>query len=284
MSKVDIIITTYRNAGKLEICLNTVIERTKFVDYKIYLWANKPNSEIKQIIHDSIFIDNIKFQDHIEPIYNDNNDGSFSSNNNEAAAEGNSEYILFMNDDIEPLNESWLLNMKTVLDTDPKVGAVGALLFYPDRKTVQHCGVMFSSRTNSLPFHMFYRQPVSNFMTVPRYYQAVTAACMLVRRDDFEALGGFSTEFHYGFEDVAFCLDLRHKRDKKCVFQPGAQLIHHEGISGKFKQHPKIKENIKALRDNYGDKYFLDEQFYLSDANFMTYKPKAVAQNEDEEE
>jgi len=119
MAKVDIVTTTYRNVDKLKICLNSVIEKTKFVDYKWYVWANDPNGEVKQAIHDSMFIDDILFNDHIEPIYNDNNDGSFSSNNNEAAAEGDSEYILFMNDDIEPLNDAWLLNMTRILDTDP---------------------------------------------------------------------------------------------------------------------------------------------------------------------
>src|SRR5574342_949269 len=119
---IDIVTTTYRNAEKLKICLQTVIERTKYVDYKWYLWANDPNDEIKQIIHDAMYIDNILFNDHIEPIYNDDNTGSFAFNNNAAVKEGTGEYILFMNDDIEPLNENWLLSMKTVLDTDPKVG------------------------------------------------------------------------------------------------------------------------------------------------------------------
>ncbi|KKK76181.1 hypothetical protein LCGC14_2866220, partial [marine sediment metagenome] len=175
MPKIDIITTTYRNVDKLKICLNSVIEKTKFVNYKWYLWANDPDDEVKKVIHDAIHIDDILFTGRIDPTFNDNNDGSFSSNNNEAAKEGDGEYILFMNDDVEPINDSWLLSMTRILDSDPKVGAVGALLLYPN-KLVQHCGVMFDQRTNGLPFHIHYRQPFSQFMQVNRYYHAVTAA------------------------------------------------------------------------------------------------------------
>ena len=207
---VDIVTTTYRNVDKLKICLKSVVEKTKFVDYKWYIWANDPNDEMKSAIHEAVCVDEMVVDDRIVPIFNDNNDGSFSSNNNEAAEEGSGEYILFLNDDIEPLNDTWLLNMKTILDTDPKVGVVGALLLYPDKKLVQHCGVMFDQRTNGLPYHIFYQKPLSQFMTTNRYYQAVTGACMLVRRKDFEKLGGLDEGYRYGYEDIALCLRLKH--------------------------------------------------------------------------
>lgn len=282
---VDIIITTYRNVKKLETCLNSILEKTKFVDYKLYLWCNDPNDEVKKVVEDAMYIDGILFNDRVEPIFNDTNDGSFSSNNNEAAKEGSGEYILFLNDDIEPLNDDWLLNMSRILDTDPKVGAVGALLMYPDKKTIQHCGVFFSHRTNNLPFHMFYRQPVDKagqFISQPRYYQAVTAACMLVRRADFEALGGFDEEFYYCYEDVALCLDMKNKLGKYCVFTPTAQLIHHEGISGTFKKHPKLEHNIGVFRRKYNGKYFNDYDFYTQNINHMVYKMKIINNENDE--
>ena len=277
MSQVDIVVTTYRNADKLKTCLNTVIEKTKHVEYKIYLWANDPNDEMKEVIHNSMFVDDIMFTDRIEPIYNDNNDGSFSSNNNEAAAEGDGEYILFLNDDCFPINDTWLLNMANVLDTNPKAGVVGALLLYPDKQTIQHCGVFFSHRTNNLPFHMLYKQSansVANFISKPRYYQAVTGACMLVRRSDFEKIGGFDTGFYYCFEDVGLCLSMKNKLKKTCVYCPSAQLIHNEGIS---KTQPRLQENVKHLREKYAGQYFNDYEFYMNDPNFMVYKDRVVS-------
>jgi len=280
---IDIVTTTYRSADKLRMCIESVTEKTKSVDYKWYIWCNDPNDEIKKVIDEAIYFDDILISDKIVPIFNDNNDGSFSSNNNEAAAEGDGEFILFLNDDIYPINDSWLYSMEQILKTDPKVGAVGALLMYPDQKTVQHCGVMFSQRTNDLPFHIHYRQPLSNYMMSPRYYQAVTGACMLMRRSDFEEIGGFSEKFFYGFEDIALCLDIKHKLKKRCVFNPGAQLIHHEGISGTFKTHPKLQENIGTLREDYKGKFFNDEMFYLRDKSFMIYKSKKPVAKEDSE-
>ena len=280
---IALITTTYRNIDKLKICLSSVIEKTKFVDYKIIVWANDPSDEIKKVIHDAMFINDIKFTDRIEPIFNDNNDGTFSSNNNEAAAESDSEYILFLNDDVEPLNEDWLLNMQMILDTDPKVGAVGALLLYPGGKLVQHAGVMFDQRTNGLPFHIFYKQPLTQFMMVDRYYQAVTAACMLVRRADFNMLGGFDTSYKYGYEDCALCLKMKYNMGKSCVYCAGAQLIHHEGISGTFKQHPHLKNNMDIFRSQWKDKIFNDHQFYLNNPNFMVYKSKIQHAQSDEE-
>jgi GT2 family glycosyltransferase len=286
--KVDVCITTYRNADKLKICLNTVIERTKFIDYKVIVWVNDPNDEVKQIIHDSMYLDGILFNDKIVPIFNDTNDGSFSSNNNEAASEGESEYILFMNDDVEPIHENWLYSMAQILDTDPKVGAVGALLLYPNQ-TIQHCGVFFSHKTNNLPFHIHYKQPankVTDFISVPRYYQAVTAACMLVRRADFNSVGGFDTNYFYGFEDVDLCLKLKEQLGKYCVYCPVA-LVHHEGISSITKKdsHPKLQENIKVLREKWTGKYINDLDFYLRDPKFMVYKikPPVVLDEEDQE-
>lgn len=271
MTEIDIITTTYRNPQKLKICLERVIENTKYVDFKWYLMANDPNDEVKNIIHDAIFLESYPYTDRIIPYYSDSNDGSFSSNNNELAAEGDSRYILLLNDDVEPLVGNWLLNMKQILDSDPKVGAVGSLLLYPDRKTIQHCGVVIGKRTNDLPFHIYYRKLVSNYIKPNRYYQAVTGACMLVRREDFETLGGLDTRYFYGYEDTSYCLELQHKLKKRSVYCGQSILVHHEGVSGSFKDHPKLQENIKVFRGYSAGKFYDDWNFYLSNPNFMIY-------------
>lgn len=275
MPKVDLITTTFRNVDKLKICLTSITEKTKFVDYKWYVYANDPNDEVKQIIHNSMFVDDILFNDRIIPIFNDSNDGTFSTNNNDAAEEGDSEYILFMNDDVEPINDDWLFHMVNIMDSDAKVGAVGAMLLYPN-KLIQHIGVMFDHRTNGLPFHIFYKQQLSEFAMHSRLYQAVTGACMLVRRKDFEGMGGFETAYKYGYEDTSFCLKLKHDLGKNSVYCAESRLIHHEGISGKFKNHPYLQENIKTFKTQWKKKIFNDHQFYLNNSDYMLYKRKSV--------
>lgn len=277
--QVSIITTTYRNYDKLEKCLSSVAENTKFVDYKHYVWANLPDDRIKKIIHNSMFIDDILFNDRIEPIFNDNNDGSFSANNNEAIKDVEGKYVLLLNDDCMPIREDWLYNMVRVLETDEKVGIVGALLFYPDQKTIQHCGVFFSSKTNNLPYHMFYRQSldkVSNFVIQPRYYQAVTGACMLIRREDYLSVGGLEEKYWYCYEDIDLCLKVKEQLKKHCVFLPDAQLIHDEGISKDGKNNPKFEHNIKTFRDKWAGKYLNDLDFYLSNPKHLIYNKKAI--------
>jgi len=272
--QIDICTTTYRNTAKLKTFLSSVVSKTKYVDYKIFVLANDPNDEVKKVIEDSMYLDGILFNDRIEPVFNDDNSGSFSSNNNLIAAEGNGDYILFANDDTYPINEDWLHQMSRVLVSDQKVGVVGALLLYPGAKIIQHCGVFFSHRTNNLPYHMFFRKPlkeVAGFVYMPRYYQAVTGACMLVRRSDFEKIGGFSEDYWYSFEDTDLCINMKSKLKKSCVFTPMAQLIHAEGISG---TQPRLTENINAFRKNCAGKYYNDLEFYQNDPRFMLYKTK----------
>lgn len=276
MPEISIVTTTYRNYEKLEKCLSSVIERTKFVDYKWYVWANDPDDKIKSVIHNSMFVDDIQFTDKIEPIFNDNNDGSFSSNNNSCVKETDSKYVLFLNDDVVPLCDNWLLSMKNILDADEKVGVVGSLLLYPDQKTIQHCGVFFSSKTNNLPYHMFYRESaskVSDFISVPRYYQAVTGACMLMRRGDFDSVGGFDEQFYYMYEDISLCLNVKNNLKKYSVFCPSSVLIHNEGISGS-KTNPMTKQNIDLFRSKFSGTYMNDLEFYLNSKDYMRYKIK----------
>lgn len=273
---IDLITTVYRNAEKLKICLSSVLARTKFVDYKWYLWLNDANEEIKKIVNDAMAID---VDSHIIPIYHPDNNGTFSSNNNACAALGTGEYTLFLNDDIEPINDSWLLNMEQVLDTDPKVGAVGSLLLYPGTNLIQHAGVMFDQRTNGLPFHIYYKQQLNRGALVDKYYQACTGAVLLVRRKDFETLGGFNTRYQYGYEDVSLCLSLKHNLGKNVVYCASSKLYHHEGISGKFKKHPHLQENIKVFKEMWGKKIFNDHQFYLNSPGYMAYKAKTAKEN-----
>jgi len=274
--QVSIVTTTYRNYDKLQRCLSSVMENTKYVDYKHYVWCNEPDDSIKKIIHDSMYINNILFNNRIEPIFNDNNNGSFSSNNNELVAEVEGKYVLLLNDDVDPLNDTWLYSMVKVLESDNSVGAVGSLLLYPDKKTIQHCGVFFSSKTNNLPFHLFYKQPlekVNSFVSQYRYYQAVTAACMLVRKEDYLAVGGLDESYFYMYEDIDLCLKFKTQLKKSCVYCPDAQLIHNEGISG-GKTNKKAQQNIELFKNKWTGKYFDDLCFYQSIPNYMVYKRK----------
>lgn len=151
--------------------------------------------------------------------------------NNAAAATCSSDMLLFLNNDIKATTGGWL---KALVEQGERseVGAVGARLVYPDGK-LQHAGVVIG--LGGIASHLFIGMPKDkhgyfHWDQVVREYSAVTAACMLVRREVFEELGGFDESFVVGFNDVDFCIRLE-RAGYRIVYTPHAELTHYESIS-----------------------------------------------------
>lgn len=151
--------------------------------------------------------------------------------NNMAAATCRSDMMVFMNNDIEAGSEGWL-HALVELGQDDDVGAVGARLVFPDGR-VQHAGVVLG--LGGIASHLFLGLPKGDrgyfsWDRMIREYSAVTAACMLVRREVFEEMGGFDERFAVGFNDVDFCIRLG-KAGYRVLFTPHAELVHFESVS-----------------------------------------------------
>ena len=146
---------------------------------------------------------------------------------NRAAADTSSELLLVLNDDVTPIDPTWLADMASWF-ADPRVGAVGARLLYPDL-TIQHGGVLLGPAT--LCYHAFLgldaRAPdLPLRATLPQQMLAVTGACLLVRASTWRALGGMDVAYPSGFNDVDFCL--RMSESGREVILSDATLIHEE--------------------------------------------------------
>ena len=121
--------------------------------------------------------------------------------------------LLFLNDDVAPINSGWLGSMVDLVVADDTVAAVGAVLVYPESAkqplTVQHRGIAFGWR-GTVPggVNLAGGDPLE-VPTGPLGVPAATAACLLVPRNRFEAVGGFTAGYVYGWEDVDLCLKLR---------------------------------------------------------------------------
>jgi len=171
---------------------------------------------------------------------------NFSAINNFAVSklgEGYTHY-LFCNNDIEAIEDGWLERMLEV-GQKPDVGIVGAMLFYPDRKHLQHAGVcvgMYGAAEHYGKWVQFPDQPVEpELMRVNREVSAVTAACMLVRADAFKAVEGFDEAIAVGFGDVDLCLRIG-DRGYRVIMSPHARLVHHESYTrgtSRIDPHPK---------------------------------------------
>jgi GT2 family glycosyltransferase len=160
---------------------------------------------------------------------------NYSRINNYAVRKGGDgePYLFFMNNDVK-LRPGALQEMLRWID-QPHIGIVSCRLFYPDKK-IQHGGIMlwtegpeFRCIWKHVDYELMKDQATfsDNLMIV----DAVTAACALMRRKDFDGIGGFD-ECHYpvAFSDTDLCMRLRHK-GLYPFFTPFAEGIHYEGAS-----------------------------------------------------
>ncbi|MEA2627193.1 MAG: hypothetical protein QOD06_3238 [Candidatus Binatota bacterium] len=151
--------------------------------------------------------------------------------NNLAAEQSDGEVLLFLNNDVEARTDGWLVALLEHAQR-PEVGAVGARLLYGDGR-VQHAGVLVGLGAvagHSLRFCPGGDAGYFGIGKVIRNYSAVTGACLMVRRDVFESLGGFDPVFAVAYNDVDFCLRLR-ERGYLIVYTPFAELVHYEAVS-----------------------------------------------------
>lgn len=142
---------------------------------------------------------------------------------NAGARSMKSDYVLFLNNDTLPL-KGFLEEMLKVIEAPPYPMIVGAKLLFPDRKRVEHGGLGFTAA--GFPFDIYRgrnRRDPNVIRTRP--IDAVTAACMLVKRDLFNRLGGFHEGFINGWEDSDFCLRAK-QMGSQIFYCADAEVVH----------------------------------------------------------
>lgn len=164
---------------------------------------------------------------------------NYSAINNRAVAEATGEVICLLNNDIEMRLPDWLKIMATQALRDD-VGAVGAQLLYPDGR-IQHAGVVIGVGNAAGHAHRFLRPEDEGYFrrhALPQFISAVTAACLVVKRERFLAVGGLDdVSFPVAFNDVDLCLKLN-QRGWQSFYEPRAVLTHHESVSRGFDTDP----------------------------------------------
>ncbi|MGE0918663.1 glycosyltransferase family 2 protein [Trichlorobacter lovleyi] len=199
-------------------------------------------------------------------------DFNFSTINNWAVGQLTENYThyLFCNNDIEAFHNGWLETMLGFGQQDD-VGVVGAQLLYPDKLHIQHAGVCVGLHGLAEHYGKFlstdekYREllhaDAQIALTSPHEVSAVTAACMLVRRDAFEKVGGFDEQMAVGFGDVDLCLRIG-EAGYRIIYSPDSSFVHHESLTrGKDMGDPHPEDTIvfkkrwKSLLEN-GDPFY----------------------------
>lgn len=170
---------------------------------------------------------------------------NYSAINNFAVAHAKGEYLLFLNNDVKSINSDWLEEMLGVCQR-PEVGGVGAKLIYPDN-TIQHAGCVIGM--GGIAGHMFVDMPADHTgylhkASLLQDMSAVTAACLLMKKEVFEQAGGFTEELAVAFNDVDLCLKVR-KNGYLIVYDPYVKLYHMES---KTRGAEDSKEKVRRFQ------------------------------------
>jgi len=264
--EVSIIIPTYNKVGYTRRCLEALATNTPDHLYEVIIVDNGSTDATRTLLKD--------LEGDVKVILNPQNQG-FARACNTGAQVAEGEFLLFLNNDTEPL-PGWLENLLRVATTEHQLGAVGCKLLFPDN-TVQHAGVVigFDATSGGLaPYHLYYRfDTLHPLVNKPRELQAVTGACLLIPRNVFFQVGGFDEQFYNGYEDVDLCLRLR-ERGYRVVYTPWAQLIHHESVSGP-ERFRKFRENLDILNTRWSGRISPDDtRIYLEDGLIVRYEQR----------
>ena len=251
--EVAIIVPTGGNA-RLNTAIKSVLGQTSYNNYRVVVVDNSVGDNVRQWVK---ALDSgsrpIDWLDCRGMPFN------FSSLCNLGAANTNSPFLLFLNDDTSVISSDWLEAMLEHAQRD-QVGAVGAQLLFPDG-TVQHAGVVvgifgvaghpFRGLDPSTP-HYF---SLSKFV---RNCAAVTGACLMTRRDIFTKVGGFDEKnLPTCFQDVDLCLKMV-ETGYRIVYTPYACLYHYE--SATKKSIARVQE-IQYMQERWKS-FIEDDPFY----------------------
>jgi hypothetical protein len=221
-NKLSFIIVTWNTQKITQKCVDTINK---------YL----PGNQI--IVVDNGSTDNtvatLKKNKNVKIIENKANLG-FAKANNIGFKYATSEYVVFMNSDIELINNSFL-KMLEFFKKDPNIGLIGPKFLNPDL-TFQ--ASVFPPQTAANAFKEFWlakKNAYSKYLPdtqKPTKVSYISGGCILVNKDFFKKIGQWNEKYFFYFEDMDLCRQVTHF-DKKIIFYPECQVIHRHGASGK---------------------------------------------------
>ncbi len=258
---VSIIIPTRDGADYLRTCIDSILEKTEYADYEIVIADNgsveKETFELFDYYTNN-YPDRVKIE-RIDIPFN------FARINNLAVEKADGDMLLFLNNDTEVIHGDWLTRM-VALAQMPHVGAVGAKLYYPD-DTIQHAGVVVGIGGGAGHIHYNFPKDSAGYYGRLAYtgnYLSVTGACLMVRRNVFETVGGFTEEFVVAFNDIDLCLKI-YELGLFNVWTPEAELYHFESKSRGYEDTPEKKRRftgeVNMLKEKWS-KYIENDPFY----------------------
>ncbi|MGS2719923.1 glycosyltransferase family 2 protein [Paraglaciecola aestuariivivens] len=224
---VSLIIPTKNAKSLVKTCIDSILSKTTYPNYEILLIDNNSDEPESLAYFASL--------DELEPkvrLLKYPHAFNYSAINNFAVGHAKGEVLALVNNDIEVITPSWLTDMLGhVLRQD--IGCVGAKLLYPDDR-IQHAGVVLGYGGGAGHAHKYFPKDHAGYakrLAATNNFSAVTAACLLVKKSDFEQVGGLNEKhLSVAFNDVDFCLKVL-KLGRRNLYCAEAELYHHESVS-----------------------------------------------------
>lgn len=254
---VSIIILTKDKADYLTRLLESIEKNTIYNNYEIIIvdHDSKEDSTLKLL---QSYSDNPKFK-----VLKYKGEFNFSKMNNFAVEESNGSYLVFLNNDIEIIENNWIERM-LFYSKKENIGVVGTKLIYPDNK-LQHGGISVGIYSTSGHFQRGIIKNDPGYMNTckyPREVLAVTGACMMIEKNKFVILGMFDENFKVIFNDVDLCLKSYENKLTNLVIE-NLIFIHHEGVTRGLNNFTKNKDKdvIKLFWNKWG-KYVRNDPYF----------------------
>ncbi|MBN2900164.1 MAG: glycosyltransferase [Clostridia bacterium] len=250
---VSLLMPTRDRKTITEIAVRSILEKTTYSNYEIIIIDNgsietetlewfsaiqKENSRVRVLRYDYPF--------------------NYSAINNFGVSQVSGSLIGLINNDIEVISPDWLTEMVShALRAD--IGCVGAKLYYSNG-TLQHGGVILGIGGVAGHSHKYFNKTDHGYFSRLKLVQncsAVTAACLIVRKDIYEAVGGLDEKnLQVAFNDVDFCLKVR-VAGYRNLWTPYAELFHHESISRGAEDSPekqeRFRKEVEFMQTKWGD-------------------------------
>jgi GT2 family glycosyltransferase len=255
---VSVVIPTKIRIDLLERCLEGLVERTGYPALEVVIvngCSEHPRFETV-IAQASAKLRLVRVDD----------TGSFNFSRliNLGVRNSAGDIILLLNDDVEAIESGWLHRMVESIIA-PGVGCVGARLLYPNR-TIQHAGITLG--VSGVCGHLWKGLNMEEAALIPQVVlpsqrMAVTGACLAVRRELFDRVGGLDEiSFPISFNDVDFCLRIR-ALGYRTVYRGDVALIHHESQSrglddANMESRKRLTSETAAFLDRWREVLFDD--------------------------
>lgn len=236
---ISILIPNKDHIDDLKKCVDSVKEKSTYRNWEIIIIENNSTEERTFDYYNEIQKDNRIRVVTWPGVFN------FSAINNFGAQYAKGKYLLLLNNDVEVITPDWLEQMLMFAQRED-VGAVGAMLYYPD-DTVQHAGVILGIGGVAGHAHKHYLRGDSGYMyrmTVVQNYSCVTAACLLTCRKVWDEVNGLDEDFAVAFNDVDLCMRIR-AAGYLIAWTPYAELYHYESKSRGYEDSPEKQKRFQ---------------------------------------